>query len=32
MDEFAIQTAPNRGTTVTMHMWRSLHELDGTRQ
>jgi serine/threonine-protein kinase RsbT len=32
MTEFAIETAPNRGTTVTMHMWRSLHELDGTAQ
>ena len=27
MDEFAIRTAPNRGTTVKMHMWRQLHEL-----
>lgn len=32
MDEFAIDTAPNRGTTVTMHMWRGLHELDETRR
>ncbi len=32
MDEFAIETAPNRGTTVTMRMWRSLRELDGTGQ
>jgi serine/threonine-protein kinase RsbT len=30
MDEFAIDTAPNRGTKVTMHMWRELHELDAT--
>lgn len=32
MDEFAINTAPNQGTTVTMRMWRDLRELDGTRQ
>jgi serine/threonine-protein kinase RsbT len=32
MDEFVIQTAPKRGTTVTMHMWRDIRELDGTRQ
>src|SRR5690242_9313108 len=32
MDEFVIQTAPNQGTTVTMHMWRDVRELDGTRQ
>jgi anti-sigma regulatory factor (Ser/Thr protein kinase) len=32
MDEFAIQTAPNQGTTVTMRMWRDLRELNGTRQ
>jgi serine/threonine-protein kinase RsbT len=32
MDEFAIQTAPNHGTTVTMHMWRDLRELNGTGQ
>lgn len=32
MDEFAIETAPNQGTTVTMHMWRDLRELDGTGQ
>jgi serine/threonine-protein kinase RsbT len=30
MDEFSIQTAPNQGTTVTMHMWRDLRELNGT--
>jgi serine/threonine-protein kinase RsbT len=30
MDEFAIQTVPNQGTTVTMHMWRDLRELNGT--
>jgi serine/threonine-protein kinase RsbT len=30
MDEFAIQTAPNKGTTVTMRMWRDLRELNGT--
>jgi serine/threonine-protein kinase RsbT len=29
MDEFAIETAPNEGTTVTMHMWRDLRELNG---
>lgn len=29
MDEFAIQSAPNQGTTVTMQMWRDLRELDG---
>ena len=32
MDEFVIDTAPNRGTTVTMHMWRDVRELDGTGQ
>lgn len=32
MDEFVIDTAPNQGTTVTMHMWRDVRELDGTRQ
>jgi serine/threonine-protein kinase RsbT len=32
MDEFVIQTAANRGTTVTMHMWRSVQELDGGRR
>jgi serine/threonine-protein kinase RsbT len=32
MDEFAIQTAPNQGTTVTMHMWRDLRELNGAGQ
>ena len=31
MDDFAIETAPDRGTTVTMHMWRDLRELDGIR-
>lgn len=31
MDEFVIETAPNRGTTVTMHMWRDVRELDGGR-
>jgi serine/threonine-protein kinase RsbT len=30
MDEFAIHTTPNEGTTVTMHMWRDLRELNGT--
>jgi serine/threonine-protein kinase RsbT len=29
MDDFAIETAPDSGTTVTMHMWRDLRELDG---
>jgi serine/threonine-protein kinase RsbT len=29
MDEFAIQTEPGRGTTVTIRMWRGLQELDG---
>jgi serine/threonine-protein kinase RsbT len=28
MDEFMIETAPNHGTTVTMRIWRDLHELD----
>jgi serine/threonine-protein kinase RsbT len=32
MDEFAIETTPNHGTTVTMRMWRDLWELDGARQ
>lgn len=32
MDEFVIDTAPNRGTTVTMHMWRDVRDLDGTRR
>lgn len=32
MDEFVINTAPNRGTTVTMHMWRDVRDLDGTRR
>jgi len=32
MDEFVIDTAPNRGTTVTMQMWRDVRELGGTRQ
>jgi serine/threonine-protein kinase RsbT len=32
MDEFAIQTVPNKGTTVTMHMWRDVRELNGTGQ
>jgi serine/threonine-protein kinase RsbT len=32
MDEFAIDTALGRGTRVTMHMWRGLHELDVTRR
>jgi serine/threonine-protein kinase RsbT len=32
MDEFDIQTTPHRGTTVTMHMWRDIRELDGARQ
>ncbi|MBV9001753.1 MAG: ATP-binding protein [Solirubrobacterales bacterium] len=32
MDEFVIDTAPNQGTTVTMHMWRDVHELDGSRR
>ena len=32
MDEFAIETSPNEGTTVTMHMWRDLRELDGSRR
>lgn len=31
MDEFVIETSPKRGTTVTMHMWRALGELDGNR-
>jgi hypothetical protein len=32
MDEFAIETERGRGTTVTMQMWRELHELDGAPQ
>jgi hypothetical protein len=32
MDEFAIETAPNQGTTVTARMWRDLRELNGTGQ
>lgn len=32
MDEFVIQSAPHHGTTVTMHMWRDVRELDGTLQ
>jgi serine/threonine-protein kinase RsbT len=32
MDEFLIQSAPHRGTTVTMHMWRDVRELDGSLQ
>jgi serine/threonine-protein kinase RsbT len=32
MDEFAIESEPNRGTTITMEMWRELHELNGDRQ
>lgn len=32
MDEFVIQTAPNRGTTVTMEMWRDVQDLDGARR
>jgi serine/threonine-protein kinase RsbT len=32
MDEFDIDTTPNRGTRVTMHMWRELHELDVRRR
>lgn len=31
MDELVIHTAPNQGTTVTMHMWRDVRELDGTQ-
>ena len=31
MDEFVIETVPNQGTTVTMHMWRDVRELDGAR-
>lgn len=31
MDEFVIETAANQGTTVTMHMWRDMRELDGSR-
>lgn len=31
MDEFVIDTAPHRGTTVTMHMWRDVRDLDGGR-
>jgi serine/threonine-protein kinase RsbT len=30
MDELVIETVPNQGTTVTMHMWRDIRELDGT--
>jgi serine/threonine-protein kinase RsbT len=29
MDEFVIETVPNRGTTVTMRMWRDIRELNG---
>jgi serine/threonine-protein kinase RsbT len=29
MDDFEIETERGRGTTVTMQMWRELHELDG---
>jgi serine/threonine-protein kinase RsbT len=29
MDELVIETAPNRGTTVTLHMWRDIRELNG---
>lgn len=29
MDELVIETVPNRGTTVTMHMWRDIRELEG---
>lgn len=29
MDEFVIQTTRHQGTTVTMHMWRDIRELDG---
>lgn len=32
MDEFVIQTGPNRGTTVTMQMWRDVQDLDGARR
>jgi serine/threonine-protein kinase RsbT len=32
MDEFVIDTAPNRGTTVTMHMWRDVRDLDGIQR
>jgi serine/threonine-protein kinase RsbT len=32
MDEFAIETEPNRGTTITMQMWRDLRELNGAPQ
>jgi serine/threonine-protein kinase RsbT len=32
MDEFVIETAPNRGTTVVMQMWRDVRELDSGRQ
>jgi len=32
MDEFVIDTAPNQGTTVTMHMWRDVRDLDGARR
>lgn len=30
VDEFDIQTAPGRGTTVTMGMWRNSAQLDGS--
>jgi serine/threonine-protein kinase RsbT len=30
MDQFSIETGRHRGTTVTMHMWRDLRDLDGT--
>ena len=32
MDEFVIQTVSNRGTTVTMHMWRDTRDLNGARE
>lgn len=32
MDDFAIDSTPNQGTTVTMHMWRDLRELNGAGQ
>jgi serine/threonine-protein kinase RsbT len=32
MDKFAIETEPNRGTTITMQMWRDLRELNGAPQ
>jgi serine/threonine-protein kinase RsbT len=31
MDELTIDTTPNHGTTITMHMWRDIRELDGSR-